>query len=80
MEWDCAYSEQLEGWVVEAVGQDGEMYVTQFYGPDAERRAHEYADWKNAMEQPQDARSSRRSEASYGKPRYATDPREPGRL
>lgn len=79
MEWDCTYSKQLDGWVVEAVGEDGEMYVTQFYGPAAEKRANEYAGWKNSMEQPQDALPSRRSEVSYEKARYAKDHRASGR-
>lgn len=30
-------------WVVEAIGSDGEIYKADFSGPDAERRAREYA-------------------------------------
>ena len=35
-------------WRVEAVDADGDggVHVTTFSGPDAERRAHEYAAWK----------------------------------
>ena len=57
MEWDYMYAPKLDGWVVEAVGADGEVYVTQFYGRMAEERAIEYARWKNsARSQPQDQR------------------------
>ena len=38
-----AYSKTLNGWVVEEVGPDGEVYIAQFYGPLAEQRAKEYA-------------------------------------
>lgn len=36
-------------WRVEAIRDDseGECYVAIFTGPDAERRAREYAAWKN---------------------------------
>lgn len=30
-------------WTVEAIGSDGEIYQAIFLGPQAERRAHEYA-------------------------------------
>lgn len=40
--WECQFAERLGGWVVEKVGSDGECYVTQFYGADAERRAKHY--------------------------------------
>lgn len=33
-------------WRVEAIGSDGECYVTIFSGPSAKERAHEYAAWK----------------------------------
>lgn len=33
---------------VEAIGNDGEVYVAIFTGPDARERAEEYANWKNA--------------------------------
>lgn len=29
---------------------DGEVYVAIFTGPDAQKRAQEYADWKNASQ------------------------------
>jgi hypothetical protein len=37
-------------WGVEAIDfeGDGDCFVTVFYGPEAEKRAQEYADWKNA--------------------------------
>lgn len=39
----------MDTWRVEAMNErgDGEVYVAIFSGPDAEARAHEYADWKN---------------------------------
>lgn len=39
----------MDTWRVEAINQhgDGEVFVSIFSGPDAEERAHEYADWKN---------------------------------
>lgn len=30
-------------WTVEAIGSDGEIYKADFSGPDAEKRAREYA-------------------------------------
>lgn len=45
--WECCFAARLDGWVVEKVGEEGEVFVTQFYGPLAEQRAKEYADWKN---------------------------------
>lgn len=38
-EWKGA----LGAWTVEAIGLDGEIYQAIFAGPDAQRRAHEYA-------------------------------------
>lgn len=80
MEWGCAYAKQIEGWVVEAIGADGEVYVAQFFGPLAEERAKEYADWKNATQELPDRSASRMSGASHESGRYATHQREPGRL
>jgi hypothetical protein len=39
----------VDTWRVEAINEqgDGEVFVTIFSGPDAEDRAHEYAEWKN---------------------------------
>ena len=34
-------------WHVEAIGNDDEAYVAVFSGPEARKRAVEYADWKN---------------------------------
>lgn len=51
MQYECMYAPKLQGWVVEAVGSDGEVYVTQFYGPGDEERAKEYAAWKNGLRQ-----------------------------
>lgn len=42
-QWQVLLPDQ---WQVEAVGKDGEVYVAVFSGPDAEERAHEYANWK----------------------------------
>jgi 5-methylcytosine-specific restriction enzyme A len=38
-------------WLVEAInaGGEGELYSALFSGPDAQRRAEEYAAWKNAV-------------------------------
>lgn len=33
-------------WTVEAIGDDGEIYQAIFAGPDAEKRAREYARFK----------------------------------
>ncbi len=35
-------------WHVEAVGEDGQVYVAVFSGPEAAKRAAEYAEWKNS--------------------------------
>ena len=32
-----------DDWTVEAIGSDGEIYKADFSGPDAEKRAREYA-------------------------------------
>ncbi len=34
-------------WHVEAIDNEGRIFVAVFSGPDAEARATEYADWKN---------------------------------
>ncbi len=36
-----------QDWRAEAIGQEGEVYVTLFSGPQAKYRAREYAKWKN---------------------------------
>jgi len=55
MDWKCMYSKYLRGWVVEGLlGDDREVHFAQFYGPNAEHMAQEYAAWKNQIrEQPQ---------------------------
>lgn len=40
-------------WTAEAIGSDGEVYQALFAGPNAEDRAREYADYKNAVSQPE---------------------------
>ena len=44
-------SERDFGWAVEAIDFDNEgiCYRALFTGPDAEKRAREYADWKNSL-------------------------------
>lgn len=39
---------EIDTWVVEAIGSEGEVYKTNFYGPDSENRAKEYAEYMNA--------------------------------
>jgi transcriptional accessory protein Tex/SPT6 len=41
--------EYAPDWRVEAIGADGEVYVTMFAGPDSERRAQEYAEERNEL-------------------------------
>ena len=48
-------SEEYPGdWLVSAIADppegDGDIYLTIFAGPLSEKRAREYADWKNALE------------------------------
>lgn len=45
-----AFQDKLfaENWRVEAIGEDGECYVILFCGPDADKRAIEYAEWMNS--------------------------------
>ncbi len=40
----------VDEWRVEAIDyeHDGQVFVAIFSGPDAERRAKEYAEWRNA--------------------------------
>lgn len=45
-EW-AESTEHLGEFVVEAVGEDGEVYFALFAGPMARERAREYAEWKN---------------------------------
>jgi hypothetical protein len=47
--YELAESDGYSGeWRVEAIGPDGEVYVSIFSGPKAKERAAEYAEWKNA--------------------------------
>ncbi len=64
MDYQCMYSDRDHGWIVEAINfdRDGEIYRTLFTGPEAEQRAREYADWKDATAL-QDQRQRRRSAA-----------------
>ena len=48
MAYEIAQSQRTPSeWIVEAIGPDGEVYVTVFAGPAARERAAEYAGWKN---------------------------------
>lgn len=44
--------EEPPDWRVEAIGDDGEVYVTIFTGEDPERRAREYAALMNSLQSP----------------------------
>lgn len=46
MTYEAAKCRNEEGWTVEAFGDEGECYKTNFYGPKAEARAKEYAAFK----------------------------------
>src|SRR6266404_3023251 len=51
MEWISVQDRRNQGdWRVEGIDFDneGQVYVTIFSGPDAQERADEYAEWKNA--------------------------------
>ena len=47
MEYEVLQSRNVvpNEWRVEAIGANGECYVTLFSGPDAEVRARQYAQW-----------------------------------
>jgi hypothetical protein len=50
MNYETKQSQQYKDqWHVEAIGDEGEMFVSIFTGPKAEERAHEYANWKNGV-------------------------------
>lgn len=36
-------------WLVEAIGEEGEIYLTRFEGPNAEHRSREYAAFKEGQ-------------------------------
>jgi hypothetical protein len=65
MDYECLFSARDSGWVVEAIDFDkeGVGYRALFTGQEAENRAREYADWKNASTAPQYQRQQRRSAA-----------------
>jgi hypothetical protein len=47
---EVAESKDYPGqWHVEAVDDDGSVFVAVFSGPQARERAAEYADWKNGV-------------------------------
>jgi hypothetical protein len=51
MQYQVERSHEIQDeWCVEAINHegDGEIYVAIFSGPDAKRRAEEYAAWKDA--------------------------------
>jgi hypothetical protein len=51
MEYEVLEDQFFPGdWRVEAIGQEGEVYVTNFSGPKAEQRAREYAAWMNELQ------------------------------
>lgn len=48
MEYETIEDRNAPGtWRVEAVGDDGEVYVAIFSGPRAKERAEEYIEWKS---------------------------------
>jgi len=50
MHYEVAESRKYPGhWHVEAVDDDGRVFVVVFSGPNAQERAHEYASWKNSV-------------------------------
>jgi hypothetical protein len=58
MTYETIKDQQTEGsWRVEAIDYENEgvAYVAIFAGPDSERRAKEYANWKNSLQQNQRA-------------------------
>jgi len=42
--------DDVDGWRVEAQGDDGEMYCVLFTGPVAQQRAEEYLQWRTMGE------------------------------
>ena len=61
MEYGAFEDRKARGdWRVEAFApeREGECYVTTFSGPDAQRRAEEYAAWKNECRSQQRARAA----------------------
>jgi hypothetical protein len=53
MKYEIVESRQYPGhWHVEAIDEEGRVFVTVFSGPEAKERATEYADWKNGVRHP----------------------------
>jgi len=48
-----ASKHSLDEWRVEAIDSEGRVFVTLFSGPAARERAHEYAAWKNGVQERQ---------------------------
>jgi hypothetical protein len=52
LRYEIIESSQHPGhWHVEAIDEEGRVFVAVFSGPDAQKRAAEYADWKNGIRQ-----------------------------
>lgn len=50
MHYEVIESREFRGhWHVEAIDNDGRVFVAVFSGPNAAERAHEYAGWKNSV-------------------------------
>jgi hypothetical protein len=50
MHYEVVESRQDRGhWHVEAIDDDGAVFVAVFSGPKARERAYEYASWKNSV-------------------------------
>lgn len=57
MEYEVAQTRgSEEEWQVEAIDDDGRIFIAAFGGPDSQQRATEYAAWKNAQNQPSTGR------------------------
>jgi hypothetical protein len=53
VKYEVAESSRYSGhWHVEAIDEQGKIYVAIFSGPEAQERAAEYADWKNGVRNP----------------------------
>lgn len=53
MKHEIAESKDYPGhWHVEAIDNEGRVFVAVFSGPEAKERAAEYADWKNGIRRP----------------------------
>lgn len=59
MHYEVVESRQYRGhWHVEAIDEDGRVFVVVFSGPKAEDRAREYASWKNSVLAPAEKRQA----------------------